>query len=110
MGDLPNMDRHPNSEISNDPPSTILTTYGNLRLWREPKLFDVTRHLFGFFQDLLEGEVLHVGIASPHWLSHKPLISKLGNILHKMIEERLIFRHDGIKCGLFSFFLVVDTD
>ena len=91
-----NVPRHPNCEISNHPPSTILAANGDFRLRRIPKFFDITCHLLGFFQHVLEGEAFDVGIPASHWLGHKPFVSKVGNIFHEMVNDSLIFRHDAL--------------
>jgi hypothetical protein len=85
---------HPNGQIGNDPPRTVLGANGNLRLGWIVERFNVPRHLFGFFHDILEGEVLNIFVPTPHWLDHESTVPKLFDIGIKVIKNGLvIFRH-----------------
>ena len=88
-------DLHPNGQVGNDPPGAVLGHDGNLRLGWVSETLNVSGHLFGFLQDLLEGIFLDVVVSAAHGLGHEVAVAELVDIGEEVVDDGLVVRHGG---------------
>lgn len=90
---------HPNGQVGNEPPGTVLRTNSNLRLGWVVERLDVTGHFLGFCQKFVECVVTNV--IPTHGLRQKATVAQLFDIGEKVIDDGLVRCHDDDGGGVY---------